>query len=83
MSEAAEMSIHSVAHSSSSQPEKVETNAYGVPVSDNAGKIGSRLGKLVRIHVPISYESWDKVPNKCKDDVWAELRVSHSLFFFQ
>ena len=76
MSEAVEASIHSVSHSSASQPEKVEINAYGVAISDNAGKIGSKIGKLVRIHVPISYESWDKVPGKCKDDVWDELQVS-------
>ena len=75
MSGPVEASIHSFAQSSST-PEKVEVNTYGVPISNNAGKIGSRLGKLVRIHVPISYESWDKVPKKFKDDVWNELLVS-------
>ena len=75
MSESREAPTQST-QSSTTEPEKVAINAYGVPVSKNAGKIGSRIGKLVRMHVPISYESWDKVPPKIKNDVWVALSVS-------
>lgn len=47
MSEVVEASIHSITHSSSTQPEKVEANAFSATISDNAGRIGSRVGKLV------------------------------------
>ena len=81
MSEPTEPSTHSITQSSSSQSEKVEINALGAPISKNAGKVSSRIGKLVRIHVPISYESWDKVPSKYKADVWKELLVSFSCWY--
>lgn len=70
MSEHAKPSNHSITQSSSTQPEKVEINTLGIPISKNAGKVSSLIGKLVRIRVPISCKSWDKVPNKYKTDVW-------------
>lgn len=76
MSTPEEASPRSIAQTSSTQSEPVVVNSYGVPISENAGRIGSRVGKLIRIHVPISYERWDKVPQKYKDDVWNELLVS-------
>lgn len=63
-------------HSSCSDTKKVDQNILGIPVSDNAGQIATMLGKLVRAHVPISYTSWDKVPEIYKDTVWNELLVS-------
>ena len=78
MSEPVEASTHSITQPSSTQPEKVDINTYGAPISKNTGKISNRISKLVRIHVPISYESWDKVPQKYKDDVWAELLVCYN-----
>ena len=63
-------------HSSCSEAKKVDQNLLGIPVSDNAEKIATMLGKLVRAHVPISYISWNKVPGIYKDNVWNELVVS-------
>ena len=63
-------------HSSCSGANAVDQNLLGIPVSDNAAKIASILGKRVRAHVPISYISWDKVPGIYKDNVWNELVVS-------
>ena len=63
-------------HSSCSEEQIVDQNLFGIPVSENAGKIATMLGKLVRAHVPISYISWNKVPSTYKDDVWNQLVVS-------
>ena len=67
-------------HSSCSEAKKVDQNLLGIPVSDNARKIATMLGKLVRAHVPILYTSWDKVPEIYKDNVWNELVVSKYFF---
>ncbi|XP_026448703.1 uncharacterized protein LOC113348997 [Papaver somniferum] len=57
----------------------VEVDEIGLPISVNATKLGHIKGALVRTHVPISYETWRKVPDKYKDDVWNELKMSFDL----
>ena len=64
--------------SSTLRREKVDIDNYGSPVGKNASKVATKIGKLVRNHVPISYPSWKKVPSNYKEDVWNQLEV---LFF--
>ena len=66
-------------HASCSKEQKVDQNLLGIPISENASKVATMLGKLVRAHVPISYVSWNKIPKTYKDDVWNKLVVSFYL----
>ncbi|XP_026442010.1 uncharacterized protein LOC113341298 [Papaver somniferum] len=51
----------------------VNINEYGLLVGDNADKLATRAGKLVRTYCSVKYVSWTKVPDNYKDDVWLKL----------
>ncbi|RZC63728.1 hypothetical protein C5167_025504 [Papaver somniferum] len=51
----------------------VTVNLYGRPVGDNADKLATRAGKLVRAYCPVKYVDWRQVPDNFKEDVWFKL----------
>lgn len=46
-------------------------------MGEKKGPYMSRLGKIVRANVSITYGDWRKVPVNYKDDVWIEILVKH------
>ncbi|KAL4033002.1 hypothetical protein IC575_006086 [Cucumis melo] len=48
----------------------VEYNELGQPIGESATKLKSFIGTTVRVHVPISYQSWKDVPTKLKDKIY-------------
>ena len=69
-------STDTTSQSSTLKREKIDIDNYGSPVGKNGSKVATKIGKLVRNHVPISYPSWKKVPPNYKEDVWNQLEVS-------
>ena len=67
--------------SSTLRREKVDIDNYGSPVGNNASKVASKIGRLVRNHVPITYTSWKKVPSNFKEDVWNQMEVVRMLIY--
>ena len=51
---------------------QITCNNFGQPHVENANKLTSFIGTLVRDgkHAPINYKSWHKVPQKYKDGMW-------------
>ena len=51
---------------------QITCNNFGQPHDENANKLTSFIGTLVRDgkHAPINYKSWHKVPQKYKDNMW-------------
>ncbi|KAA0054084.1 uncharacterized protein E6C27_scaffold1371G00060 [Cucumis melo var. makuwa] len=48
----------------------VEYNELGQPIGKSATKLKSFIGTTVRVHVPISYQSWKDVPTELKDKIY-------------
>ncbi|TYK00930.1 uncharacterized protein E5676_scaffold602G001010 [Cucumis melo var. makuwa] len=48
----------------------VEYNELGQPIAESATKLKSFIGTTVRVHVPISYQSWKDVPTELKDKIY-------------
>ncbi|KAA0058341.1 uncharacterized protein E6C27_scaffold409G00270 [Cucumis melo var. makuwa] len=48
----------------------VEYNELGQPIGESATKLKSFIGTTVRVHVPISYQSWKDVPTELKDKIY-------------
>ncbi|KAL0558738.1 hypothetical protein IC582_003320 [Cucumis melo] len=48
----------------------VEYNELGQPLGESATKLKSFIGTTVRVHVPISYQSWKDVPTELKDKIY-------------
>ncbi|TYK05730.1 uncharacterized protein E5676_scaffold98G002150 [Cucumis melo var. makuwa] len=47
----------------------VEYNELGQPIGESVTKLKSFIGTTVRVHIPISYQSWKDVPTKLKDKI--------------
>ena len=45
----------------------VEFNQFGVAIGGGSTKLASRIGVLVRFHIPLSINDWRLVPRDCKD----------------
>ncbi|KAL4025551.1 hypothetical protein IC575_013953 [Cucumis melo] len=48
----------------------VEYNELGQPIGESATKLKSFIRTTVRVHVPISYQSWKDVPTELKDKIY-------------
>uniref|UniRef100_A0A9I9E6C2 Serine/threonine-protein kinase nek2 n=1 Tax=Cucumis melo TaxID=3656 RepID=A0A9I9E6C2_CUCME len=48
----------------------VEYNELGQPIGKSATKLKSFIGTTVRVHVPISCQSWKDVPTELKDKIY-------------
>ncbi|KAA0046954.1 uncharacterized protein E6C27_scaffold230G001320 [Cucumis melo var. makuwa] len=48
----------------------VEYNELGQPIGESATKLKSFIGTTVRVHVPISYQSWKDVSTELKDKIY-------------
>ncbi|KAA0040642.1 uncharacterized protein E6C27_scaffold555G00030 [Cucumis melo var. makuwa] len=48
----------------------VEYNELGQPIGESATKLKSFIGTTVRVHVPISYQSWKDVPTELKNKIY-------------
>ena len=44
--------------------------------------MASRIGVLVRVHIPLHFNDWRLVPNEYKDIIWNEINVSFYNFIF-
>lgn len=55
---------------------KVEFNNRGQPIGENAVKMQSSLGQIVREKVPITYNTWKHVPIDIKERVWEAVNVN-------
>ncbi|KAI3905575.1 hypothetical protein MKX01_036484, partial [Papaver californicum] len=54
-------------------------NFTGKILGDAAARFSTRIGELIRIHIPISYKEWGLVPYNFKHDVWNILMGEFSL----
>ena len=63
---------------------EVEFDKYGrYNANAKAKKYPSHLGKLVKNNVPISYRTWEEVPEKIKLQMWQDIKVWNDFFSFQ
>ena len=60
----------------------VEFNQFGVAIGEGSTHMTSRIGSLVRFHIPLSFNDWRVVPNEFKDIIWSEINVSFFNFLF-
>ncbi|KAI3943637.1 hypothetical protein MKW92_051983, partial [Papaver armeniacum] len=62
---------------SSSGPSTSTTTLSQQNISSSSAKpkFSTRVGELIKIHIPISYKEWRLVPVNFKDDVWNALMV--------
>ncbi|XP_026399916.1 uncharacterized protein LOC113295804 isoform X2 [Papaver somniferum] len=66
--------------SSSAKPKLiVEVHIAGKIEGDAAARFSTRVGELIRTHIPKSYKEWRLVPVNFKDDVWNALMGEFSL----
>ena len=60
----------------------VEFNQFGVAIGEGSTKMTNRIGALARFHIPLSFNDWRVIPNKCKDIILNEINVSLYNFLF-
>ena len=60
----------------------VEFNQFGVAFGEGSTHMTSRIGSLVRFHIPLSFNDWRVVPNEFKDIIWSEINVIFINFLF-
>ncbi|KAA0041952.1 uncharacterized protein E5676_scaffold306G001630 [Cucumis melo var. makuwa] len=53
----------------------IEYNELGQPIGQNATKLKSFIGTVVRFHVPIVYFDWPTVPKEIKDKIFELIEV--------
>ncbi|KAI3898765.1 hypothetical protein MKW92_032185 [Papaver armeniacum] len=50
---------------------------YGRPCDVGSEEFASDIGKIVRVHCPPAIESWTKVPNSMKENIWNDVIVKY------
>lgn len=55
---------------------KLRFNPAGQPIGPTAATFSTNIGRIVKTHVPPTYNSWKKVPQHLKEDVWKHVLVS-------
>ncbi|XP_026450366.1 uncharacterized protein LOC113350444 [Papaver somniferum] len=50
---------------------------YGRPCDVGSEEFASDIGKIVRVHCPPAIESWTKVPNSMKENIWKDVIVKY------
>ncbi|KAL0540212.1 hypothetical protein IC582_024445 [Cucumis melo] len=48
----------------------IQYNELGQAIGQNATKLKSFIGTIMRFHVPITYFDWSMVPNEIKDKIF-------------
>lgn len=63
------------------QRKLVEWNERGQPVGEVSKRFSSTIGVIVREQVPINIETWHKVTDGAKNNLWKLLMVIHVILF--
>ncbi|KAA0051774.1 uncharacterized protein E5676_scaffold609G001390 [Cucumis melo var. makuwa] len=53
----------------------IEYNELDQSIGESATKLKSFIGTTVRVHVPISYQSWKDVPTELKDKIYEPIEM--------
>ncbi|KAF5185644.1 hypothetical protein FRX31_024771 [Thalictrum thalictroides] len=65
-----------VMENTSQSVRKLKFNYFGLPIGPGSEKAATKLGKLAKTNIPISYTTWRKVSKDINDAVWKELKES-------
>lgn len=59
----------------SGKREVLKYNSKGQAIGKASQKLSTFLGALSRTLVPIIFETWFKVPEELKDEIWSHVKV--------
>ena len=53
----------------------IQINEVGQPIGENSVIYSSGCGAIAAQMIPITYSSWDKIPQSLKDILWENVKV--------